>query len=59
MSNAMKGKQVIFIHGVYGKTDELFFFLSFFPTVYVSAYNEIFITQVLFTYCPEKQLHIP
>lgn len=26
MSNAMKGKQVIFIHGVYGKTDELFFF---------------------------------
>lgn len=32
MSNAMKGKQVIFIHGVYGKTDELFFFfLSFLP----------------------------
>lgn len=26
MSNAMKVKQVIFIHRVYGKTDEIFFF---------------------------------
>lgn len=59
MSNAMKVKQVIFVHCVCGKTDELIIFFFSFPTISISTYNEVFIPQVLFTYFPVKQLHMP